>query len=159
MKELVTKLAELQAEMESITDQIAGDKIIQEYVTAIAELEKQASEGRDALYDLESAYGREHIQKFIDEVKAQIIDEWDREKKTLSFDEGLLKFRTTQSLKISDSTLVLTGLLDHTSVNDVATNYITGFNKTAVKKYMGVLDLPMGAAEIVPTTTVSFKSG
>jgi len=56
---------------------------------------------------------------------------------------------------------VLTGLLDHTSVKDVAKNYITGFNKTAVKKFMGVLSLPMGAAWIERKTTVKLeqKSG
>ncbi|MEA3382760.1 MAG: hypothetical protein U9Q87_18175, partial [Pseudomonadota bacterium] len=38
----------------------------------------------------------------IDEIKAQILDEWDPEtmKKTLKFDAGTLKFRTTQSLEI-----------------------------------------------------------
>ena len=87
-----------------------------------------------------------------------IIEAWDGEKKTLKFDAGILKFKTTQSMKIENETLVLTGLLDHTSVKDVATNYITGFKKVAVKKYMGVLDLPMGAARIEKKTTVKLET-
>jgi hypothetical protein len=67
------------------------------------------------------------------------------------------KFRTAASLKIEDDTLVLTGLLDHTSVKDVAMNYVKGFNLTAVKKYMGVFELPMGAAELQHKTTVKLE--
>ena len=92
-----------------------------------------------------------------DVIKAQIIETWDGEKKTLKFAAGTLKFRTTQSLKIENETLVLTGLIDHTSIKDVATKYINGFNKTAVKKYMSVLDLPLGAAEIEKKTTVKLE--
>jgi NAD-dependent DNA ligase len=157
IEELVDKLAELQAEMRTAADKIAADPLIAEYTAAIAELEKQASEGRDALHDLVSAYGQDDLTKLIDEVEAEIIDEWTGEKKTMVFDAGTLKFRTTQSLEIENKTLVLTGLLDHTSVKDVANNYITGFNKTAVKKYMGVLELPMGAAEIEYKTTVKLE--
>ena len=87
----------------------------------------------------------------------QIADTWDGEKRTVRYGAGLLKFRTTTSLKIKDDTLVLTGLLDHTSVKDVAMNYVKGFNLTAVKKYMGVLELPMGAAELVSKTSVKLE--
>jgi len=151
----------LQTETKLIADQIASDRIIQDCVTAIAELEKKVSEGRDALHDLMSAYGQDLIDERMDEVKAHIIDEWTGENKTMLFVAGTLKFRTTQSLKIENDALVLTGLLDHTSVKDVAKNYITGFNKTAVKKFMGVLSLPMGAAWIERKTTVKLeqKSG
>lgn len=74
MEELVKELAELQAEMQLIADKIAGDKLIQEHVTAITELQKQASEGRDALHDLISAYGQDEIYERIEDIKAQIID-------------------------------------------------------------------------------------
>jgi hypothetical protein len=104
-----------------------------------------------------SAYGQDVISERIEEINAQIIGKWTGEKKTMSFDAGTLKFRTTQSLVIENETLVLTGLLDHTSIKDVAQNYITGFNKTAVKKFMGVLSLPMGAAWIDRKTTVKLE--
>lgn len=94
----------------------------------------------------------------IEATEAMIIKLWDGTAKTITLDDGkILKFRTTHSLQIVDETLVLTGLLDHTSVKDVAANYITGFNKTAVKKYMSVLDLPMGATEIHAKTTVKLE--
>ena len=157
MEEHVNKLAELQAEMELIADQIAGNKLIQEHVTAIAELEKQASEGRDALHDLISVYGQDLIDERMNEIKDQIIDEWTGEKKTLEFGAGTLKFRTTTKLNILDGTWLLGELLDHTTLEDVATKYISGFSKTAVKKYMGVHELPVDAVEIEYKTTVKLE--
>ena len=151
----------LQAELNEISNKISADPAIKEYTEAVVELEKQASEKRDALYDLVTVYGQDLLIEQIDEIKDQIIDEWTGEEKTMVFDAGTLKFTTRGSLKIIDKTLTLTGLLDHTSVKDVATNYIRGFNLTAVKKYMGVLELPMGAAGIEYKTTVKLeqKSG
>ena len=140
IEEHVTELRAFQTEMATISDQIANDETISEYVTSIAELEKQLSQRRDELHDLISGYGQDSIDERRNEIKEQIIDEWTGENKTMVFDAGTLKFRTTQRLVIENETLVLTGLLDHTSVKDVATNYIKGFNLAAVKKYMGVLD-------------------
>jgi len=63
IEEYVNKLVELQTETKLIADQIASDRIIQDCVTAIAELEKKVSEGRDALHDLMSAYGQDLIDE------------------------------------------------------------------------------------------------
>ena len=157
MEELVNKLAELQAEMKLIADQIAGNKLIQEHVTAIAELEKQASDGRDVLHDLISTYGQDILDERMNEIKDQIIDEWDGNKKTLKFGARTIKFWTTQSLKITDNVWMLGELLDHTTLEDVADKYIKGFKLTAVKKYMGVHEVPIDAAVIVYKTTAKLE--
>ena len=162
MEELVNKLAKLQAERKSQEDQ--ADKTVHEmgYNRSIHDAEKELQrlkEIRDETrYPFEWEMGS--IDKKIASVSAHIVDGWmdtDQTQKTLVFDAGTLKFRTSQSLVIENETLVLTGLLDHTSIEDVAKNYITGFNKTAVKKYMGVLSLPMGAAHIARKTTVKLE--
>lgn len=157
IEEHVIKLAELQAELKREKQKAdeasaATDGIIEDTKKLIAVLEEERTAKRRPY--IEAA---EELSTTIGDLYATIIDEWTGEKKTLVFAAGTLKFRTAQSLKIENETLVLTGLLDHTSVKDVATNYITGFNKTAVKKYMGVLSLPMGAARIERKTTVKLE--
>ncbi len=159
MGDLVNKLAELQAERKVEEAAVNADDAVTTYRAAVAAAEKQLEAAKIALaselefYEVEI----ERINTEIEEIEAQIVDTWDGEKRTVRYDAGLLKFRTTTSLKIKDDTLVLTGLLDHTSMEDVATRYIKGFNLTAVKKYMGVLELPMGAAELVSKTTVKLE--
>ena len=159
MEDLVNKLAELQAERKAQEDQ--ADNAVHEmgYNRSIHDAEKELQrliELRDETrYPFEWEIGT--IDKAIKDISAQIIDTWDGEKRTVRYGAGLLKFRMATSLKIKDDTLVLTGLLDHTSVKDVATKYIKGFNLTAVKKYMGVLELPMGAAELQHKTSVKLE--
>ncbi len=161
MEEHINKLAELQAEL---------DKELVNADFASANIDDRMARIKEKLSILEQERdinrrpyieAAEELKTTIGDLYATIIDEWSGEQKTMVFDAGTLKFRTTQSLKIENETLVLTGLLDHTSVKDVATNYIKGFNLTAVRKYMGVLELPMGAAEIEYKTTVKLehKSG
>ena len=157
MEELVNKLAELQAEMESIADQIAGDRIIQEYVTAIAELEKQASDSRDALHDLISAYGQDLIDERMNEIKDQIIDEWDGEKKTLEFGAGTLKFRTTTSVDVKDGGWLLESMSTRLPYYKVYDEYIKGFNLTAVRKYIDVIEVPEDVVKLVSKTTAKLE--
>jgi len=90
----------------------------------------------------------------IDEIAAQIIDEWTGEKKTMVFDAGTLKFRTTQSLIIKDETWLLDDILDRMSIEEMfKKKYLKGFNPTAVKKYMDMYELPIDVAEIEYKTT------
>ena len=163
MEELVNKLAYLQHNLKEEEDATNSDGVIITIREDINNMEKELKLAKDALAN-ELKYSNETcdlIKSEIKDISAQIIDEWTGEKKTLVFDAGTLKFRTTESMEVENKTLVLTGLLDHTSTKDVATNYISGFNKTAVKKYMGVIDLPMGAVRIEKKTTVKLdqKSG
>ena len=157
IEELVNTLASLQSERaarEKAADKesAATDLMIKLAEENIASLE---DERRTLRQVDEIAMGE--LDVAIENVSAQIIDTWDGEKKTMPFDAGTLKFRTSQSLVIENKRSVLEGLLAHTSAKDVATNYITGFNKTAVKKFMGVLSLPMGAAYIDLKTSVKLE--
>lgn len=159
IEEYVIKLAELQAELKEYEEKAAAEVAASKIDEDIAYHEEQIAHQRGVREILIRPYieGGEDTKLKIGLVYDAIIDEWTGEHKTMVFDAGTLKFKTTQSLKIENETLVLTGLLDHTSVKDVATNYITGFNKTAVKKYMGVLELPLGAAELENRTTVKLE--
>ena len=158
MKELVNKLADIELAISAKTASM---------IKATEHIDNRIGEAENALGAMkEHRTGIAHpflnaigeLSSDADEIRTQILDEWDGDKKTLKFAAGTLKFRTTQNLKIENETLVLTGLLDHTSVKDVATNYISGFNKIAVKKYMGVLSLPMGAAWIERKTNVKLET-
>lgn len=157
MEELVNKLADIELAISVKTASM--ERATKGVDQRIADLEHDLKVLKEHRLGVTAPFviGIADNERQIDAIKARIIDGWDGEKKTIVFDTGTLKFRQTGSLKIIDETLVLTGLLDHTSVGDVATNYITGFNKTAVKKYMGVLELPMGAAEIKYKTTVKLE--
>jgi len=159
IEERVNKLAELQEERRENEDATNSNPAVASYDEEIARIESRLADMVQKRNDVLLPYGERQaaLDEKIDEIKAQIIDEWTGEKKTMVFGVRTLKFRTTQSLVVENVTLVLTGLLDHTSVKDVAKNYITGFKKTAVKKYMGVLDLPMGAAYINQKTTVKLE--
>jgi len=94
----------------------------------------------------------------IDEIRTQIIDEWTGEKKTMVFDAGTLKFRTTRSLKIHDKAWLLHDILDRMSIEEMfKKEYLKGFNPTAVKKYMDMYELPIDVAEIEYKTTVKLE--
>jgi len=54
-----------------------------------------------------------------DEIQTQIIDEWTGEEKTMVFDAGTLKFRTTRSLIIKDETWLLHDILDRMSIEEM----------------------------------------
>ena len=153
----VKKLAELQEELKSATDKIAADTTIQEYTEKIAELEKQVSEHRDALYDLKSVYMHEHIEAQIKEVKDQIVDSWDGDKKTIKYDFGTIGFRTTQSLKVIDGGRLLEHIIENTSTTEAVDKYLKGFLLTPTKAYVDVHGLGEGIARIEPKTTVKFE--
>jgi hypothetical protein len=77
------------------------------------------------------------------------------------FDAGTLKFTSRGSLKIHDELYLFAELYDHIKLDVLIEKYLKGFNLTAVKKYMGVHELPIDVAEIEYKTTVKLeqKSG
>ena len=159
MKKLVNKLVMWQAEQKITEDAVNNDQEVTDINEVIAVLEAQIAGARKTLVFLRAGYD-EQISEIDDEIKrvyAQIIEAWDGEKKTLNFDAGTLKFRTTGSLKISDRSWLLEELLDRIPIEDVAEKYIKGFNMTAVKKFMGVHELPVDVAEIEHKTTVKLE--
>lgn len=158
MEELVNRLAKLQAEQKTAVDGIAADIDIAEYKAAIAKLEKQVSEDRDALHDLESAYGVDNIKQLIDETKTQLIDEWDGEKKTLKYEAGTILFRQTGSLRIIDDVRLMELLIEKAPIVDVVSKYIKGFKLIGVKKFVDVHNVQTGVASMEYKTTVSLKT-
>ena len=158
MEELVNKLAELQAEVAG--HEHKADDVSLQIDAEITMLEKELSDLIEERKTLRRPFNEmaEDAQTTISDLCETIIDEWDGEKKTLKFGAGTLKFRTTTLLEINDYRWLLANLLDHTSIEDVATKYISGFSKTAVKKYMSVHELPTVIAELIPKTTVKLES-
>ena len=153
----VQELATLQAELAAT--KIAANEASKEIDAEIAEEEMALRHLRGIRERIRQPHEYEinEIGIRIATMQECIVETWDGEKKTLKFDAGTLKFRTTQSLNIKDESWLLASLLDHTSLEDVATRYISGFNKTAVKKYMGVIGMPDGAAELISKTTVKLE--
>ena len=157
MEELVEILADLQVALTTEKNAAEDDPAVVAQNGVIKRYEEQladAVKARDAMLVLYTI-PIEDLTRQIEEIKAQIIETWDGDKKTIKYDAGTLKFRTTQSLKIVDNVWLLGELLDHSTLEDVADKYIKGFNLTAVKKYMGVHELPIDVAEIEYKTNVN----
>jgi len=161
MEELVMRLAELQAELdkETIKADFASadiDKHIADTGARLMNLKKERDISRQPHTEC-----AEELQTMIDSLHEQIIDEWTGSKKTMVFDAGTLTFTSRGSLKIHDPLYLMVDLLRHYTAWEVAEKYIKGFNLTAVKKYMGVHDLPPDVAAIEYKTTVKLeqKSG
>ncbi len=162
-------------EMEELVQQISDIELAVSVKTACMKRETKGTDQRIAEIEHDLKVLREHRvgeaapyligiaddERRIDEIKAQIIDEWTGEDKTMVFDAGILKFRTTQSLKIYDEELLLHDIIEHTSIRDASKTYIKGFNLTAVKKYMTVHPQQPEVAELTSKTTVKLeqKSG
>lgn len=154
MEELVMQLAELQESRkaaETVADNASSH--IDGEITVMQLKVAELIEDRRTLrlpYDISIA----HIDGGIEDLSAQILDEWDGEKKTLQYPAGTLKFRTTKRLEINDGAALLASLIGHFSINAIAEKYISGFNKTAVKKFIDLHPPPPDVTELIENTTV-----
>ena len=157
MEDLVEHLAVLQDDLDAESNKARKDELMITLSDAVDVAAKQLDAAKVALSNAMIYYEAtaERIESEIEETKTHIIDAWDGEKKTLKFDAGTLKFRTTQSAEINDGAALLANLIEHFSTNKIADEYIKGFNLTAVKKYMGVHELPIDVAEIEYKTNVN----
>lgn len=98
------------------------------------------------------------IEEDIEATKTHIIELWGGETKTIKYEDGrVLSFRTTQSTVIVDGAALLAELLDHFTTNKVVDEYITGFKKTAVRKFISVIPLPPDVVELIAKTTVKLE--
>lgn len=129
MEELVQRLVELQAEREIHKTRADTESRVLDELIKIAE-EELASLQQDRT---DRRRPEEFIMKSIDDQAATI------------------------SAQIIDKEWLLNHILDRTSMKEVVEKYIKGFNLTAVKKYMGVHDLPIDVAEIEYKTTVKLE--
>ena len=156
MIELLNNLINKQSEIDQI--ELERGMATEEYDNEIKYLSDQIVELKEQRDLLKKPYD-DTIEDIMDEqseVKTQILKMWDGKKKTLKFDTGTLKFRTTTSLDIRDPSAILEDMMTHLSTPGDIIEYISGFNKTAVKKYMSVHKMRTDAIELVPKTTVSF---
>lgn len=93
----------------------------------------------------------------IDEIKAQIVETWDGKKKTLQGDGWVLKFKTTKSVKINDKGYLLSEIMRRFNARIIADEFISGFNKTKVKKFMDLYPQSPDSAELIEKTTVKLE--
>ena len=157
IEELVNKLAKLQTEraarkIAADKESAATDLMIKLAEENIASLKEDRKNERQVD---ENAIGE--LDAEIENISSQIVEAWSGEKKTMPFDAGTLKFRTTQSLKIGDGAALLTQLLHHFSTNVIVDEYISGFNRTAIKKFMDLIPTLPDVAELIPKTTVKLN--
>jgi len=157
MEELIQELIKNQAGIDQIESkrEEASSTIDKEILKLETELEELMSQ-RD---ELRKPYGDIFfmLKTTQDEIKEDILKTWDGKNKTLKFDTGTLKFRTTTSLNIKNEPALLEDLMDHLSTSEEVMEYVTGFNKTAVKRYMGVHKMGTDVVELIAKTNVGFS--
>ena len=159
METLVNKLAMWQAERKKVEDLVSNDPNVAECYKRIEELESQITETRKSMMFLRSGYD-ERISEIDDEIKhvsAQIIEGWNGEKKTIKFKAGTLKFRTTSKLEIYHPEILLEDMFVHLQTTSQILKYLSGFNKTAVKKYIGVHPQDADIVELIATTSAKLE--
>jgi len=159
MEELVNQLAELQAEREDIIEQEKDASM--DIDMKIDVLEGQISVLKDDLAKIQRPYVEAvaSIDEQIDGVKSMIINAWDGKKKTMKFDAGTLKFRTTSKLEIHHPEMLIVDMYTHLPTGSEVMKYISGFNKTATKKYLTVHPQDPDVVEMVPSTSVKLERG
>lgn len=158
MEKLVHDLATLQEEYkaaETVADNASSkvDGMIEVLRMKITEYEDDRKKMR---WPHENTLTR--IEARIEDVEAQIAKEWDGEKKTIQYDAGTLKFRTTNTLLIGDRASLLNRLLAHFSTEELVETYIIGFSRTAVRKFIALHPQPYDVVELVPRTTVKLEA-
>ena len=161
MEDLVEQLAELHDELQAEEDDTNADETVIMLREGVASAERQWTLASESLEN-ELRYhdaAVEQINEGIDEITTRILDEWDGEKKTLTFGAGTLKFRTTKSLDIHKPGTLLNHILSSgLPVSTVAEEYIKGFNLTTVRKYLEVLPVTTDVAELIEKTTVKLEA-
>jgi len=78
-------------------------------------------------------------------------------KKTMEFPVGILTLRTTQSLDIGNPAILLDNLTEHFTTYRIANEFISGFKKTIVKKFMAMHPQDSSVVELTPKTTVKLE--
>ena len=160
MEEYVQILSELQAERNASESATDADEVVITLREAVADAEKQLEAAKLALSN-ELRYtdvAIKQIDEMIEDMKSQILQLWDGSLKTIEYDGGkILKFRTTTSVSIGDGAALLAGLIDHFSTNRIADEFISGFHKTAVRKFIDLHPQPPDVVELVANTTVKLE--
>jgi len=158
MEEFVNKLAELQVQL--TIEEAAADGVS---ISVDAEIKSTEQRLRDLKGDRDMirrpyVEAAQELKTTIGDLQQTIIDEWDGDKKTLKFDAGTLKFRTTSKLEIYHPEILLADMFVHLQTGSEMLKYLSGFNKTTVRKYIGVHPQDIDIVELVPKTTVSLTT-
>lgn len=161
MKELVNKLAELQATRKEFEDR-ADDAVHQMgYDRNIHDLEEELEQQIELRDSIRMPFENEiaKIDEGIEDISSQIVHVWDPKTmdKTMNFDIGTLTLHTTQSLDIKDPTTLLDNLISHFSTYRAATEFISGFKKTIVRQFINLHPQSKGVVELIPKTTVKLE--
>lgn len=154
MEELVDRLAELQEDRKAAETRADIDtrQIDDELEVLRVRSAGLAAERRTLRLPHEKKMA--YIDDDIEETASQILEEWNGEKKTLQCNAWTLKFRTTRRLEIHDGAALLASLIDHFTTNTIAETYLSGFNRTAVKKFIDLHPQPPDVTELIEKTTV-----
>ena len=161
MEELVNKLANLQAIRKEFEDR-AGNAVHQMgYDRNIRDLEVELQQQIELRDSIRRPFEDEivKIDKGIEDISNQIVYAWDPEtmKKTMKFPVGMLTLRTTQSLDIKDPAILLDNLIFHFTTYRVANEFISGFKKTIVRKFIDIHPQSQSVVELVAKTSVKLK--
>lgn len=161
MEEHVIKLAELQAELKAETTRADDVCVLMDRCIRIAEDELKELWTERAELRQPFTESIEEMRTTIEDLHKMIIDEWTGEKKTLVFDAGTLKFRTSKKLVVHNDSLMLEDMIDNLPTAGYIMRYIKGFNLTQLKEYMKTYPQQPDVAELAETTTVKLeqKSG
>ena len=161
MEKLVKKLAALQVTRKVFEDK--ADSAVQQigYDRNIHDLKKELAQQIELRDSIRRPFENEiaKIDEGIEDISSQIIYAWDPKTmaKTMKFPVGILTLRTTQSLDIGNPGILLDNLIVHFSTHRVATEFISGFKKTIVRKFMDMHPQDQFVAELIPKTTIKLE--
>jgi len=161
MEELVNKLANLQVERKSFEDRADSAVHQMGYDRNIHDLKMELEQQIELQDSIRRPFEEEisKINEGIEDVSNQIVYMWNPEtmKKTMEFPVGILTLRTTQSLDIGNPAILLDNLTEHFTTYQIANEFISGFKKTIVKKFMAMHPQDSSVVELTPKTTVKLE--
>ena len=161
IEETVNKLAELQEERKVIENRADNAVFVMGYDRNIHDLEielQQQKELRDSILGpFEDEIAK--IDEGIESISNQIVYAWDSEtmEETMEFSVGTLTLHTIQNLDIKDPAILLGNLISHFSTYRIANEFISGFKKTIVRKFIDMHPQNSSVAELISKTTVKLE--
>lgn len=158
MEELVNKLADIELAISVKTASMERAAASTDQRIADLKHDIEILEEHRAGVTAPFVIGIAEDKRRIDEIKTNIIDEWDESKKTYKYGDKTLSFRQTGSLHIIDDVRLMELLIEKAPVADIVSKYSKGFKLTGVKKFVEVHNVQTGVASMEYKTTVSLKT-
>lgn len=146
----IVKLAELQASVEGEKDKAnKASEALDEGIKYLRKLRDDVLRPHVEMI--------EELQTTIESLKHQIVIDWDGEKKTIPYEFGTLRLTTRKKLEVHNDPAMMVDLISHIEPERII-DYVKGFEVKKLTEYMGTFPQPPEVAEIVETTTASFKN-